>query len=139
MDVTKTLPHKIIVKDPHGKIFMQEIQYDWVPKFCESCLQAGHYCAKNKQHQTRKELKQRNQNPREKNQTKQWIWQTKQPHSQVIVQKHGIGEGIEPTQQHDPKDDEGWQEARRKSANKGNKNVSIATIRMPTNNGFDPL
>lgn len=47
--------------------------------------------------------------------------------------------GIGPTQQHDPKDDEGWQEARRKSANKGNKNVSIATIRMPTNNGFDPL
>nr|XP_016472176.1 PREDICTED: uncharacterized protein LOC107794214 [Nicotiana tabacum] len=152
MDVTKELPQKLAVKDPQGKLFTQEVHYDWVPDFCGSCLQlnpvilryirpclqVGHDCAKNKA-QVRKEVKEKTQNIRGRNHNKQWIWQTKQPQEQVVVQKQGTGKDSGSSQQNDTKEDEGWQEARRKSASKGTKNASIEPNQVPTNNGFGPL
>nr|XP_016437686.1 PREDICTED: uncharacterized protein LOC107763707 [Nicotiana tabacum] len=44
MDVTKPLPESIKARDPMGKIFDQEIKYDWKPVYCPSCLQSGYRC-----------------------------------------------------------------------------------------------
>lgn len=42
MDVTKPLPRIIKVHDLDGKVFEQEIWYDWQPQYCNKCLQIGH-------------------------------------------------------------------------------------------------
>ncbi|XP_060212045.1 uncharacterized protein LOC132639621 [Lycium barbarum] len=44
VNVTKTLPTKIIVKDPNGNEIVQVVDYDWKPQYCEQCLQIGHVC-----------------------------------------------------------------------------------------------
>ncbi|XP_059294544.1 uncharacterized protein LOC132047529 [Lycium ferocissimum] len=44
VNVTQPLPEKIMVMDPVGKQFLQEIDYDWRPKYCEICQQVGHKC-----------------------------------------------------------------------------------------------
>ncbi|XP_019256569.1 PREDICTED: uncharacterized protein LOC109235000 [Nicotiana attenuata] len=44
MNVAKELPRSIKVTDPNGREFVQEIAYDWVPEFCNKCIQVGHKC-----------------------------------------------------------------------------------------------
>ncbi|XP_019242114.1 PREDICTED: uncharacterized protein LOC109222186 [Nicotiana attenuata] len=44
MDVTRTLPEMIKVHDPKGKVLEQRVQYDWRPKYCQTCCQLGHNC-----------------------------------------------------------------------------------------------
>lgn len=44
MDITKNLPTKLKVEDPNGRLFTQEISYDWVPTCCPKCLTVGHKC-----------------------------------------------------------------------------------------------
>ncbi|XP_070026452.1 uncharacterized protein [Nicotiana sylvestris] len=38
MDVSRELPAMIKVLDPNGRIFEQEVEYDWVPAYCPHCL-----------------------------------------------------------------------------------------------------
>lgn len=44
IDVTRELPHVVKAMDPNGKLFEQEVVYDWVPEYCHTCLQVGHRC-----------------------------------------------------------------------------------------------
>lgn len=44
MNVTQPLPTTVKVVDPISRRFEQKIQYDWVPKYCHTCLQVGHTC-----------------------------------------------------------------------------------------------
>ncbi|XP_070057707.1 uncharacterized protein [Nicotiana tomentosiformis] len=44
INVIVPLPRMIRVQDPKGKIFEQEVCYDWIPEYCEECLQVGHNC-----------------------------------------------------------------------------------------------
>lgn len=44
IDVTRPLLHKIMVENPDGKCFEQQIVYDWEPPFCKKCQQVGHVC-----------------------------------------------------------------------------------------------
>ncbi|XP_070017237.1 uncharacterized protein [Nicotiana sylvestris] len=44
VDVTKPLKDEVIVEDSNGKTLMQPINYDWKPKFCETCQVIGHNC-----------------------------------------------------------------------------------------------
>ncbi|XP_056685637.1 uncharacterized protein [Spinacia oleracea] len=44
VDVTHPLLHKVMVEDPHGKAFEQVVQYEWEPKFCDTCQKLGHNC-----------------------------------------------------------------------------------------------
>ncbi|XP_009611511.1 uncharacterized protein [Nicotiana tomentosiformis] len=42
MDITVPLPLVIKVQDTAMRNFEQEVWYDWVPEYCEECLQVGH-------------------------------------------------------------------------------------------------
>ncbi|XP_019251096.1 PREDICTED: uncharacterized protein LOC109230012 [Nicotiana attenuata] len=48
MDVTKPLPKQVKLQDPKGKEMMQEVEYDWEPKYCSKCLKIGHECIESK-------------------------------------------------------------------------------------------
>ncbi|XP_070003333.1 uncharacterized protein [Nicotiana sylvestris] len=42
LDITKSLPKQIMVDDPNGREFEQEVWYDWMPMYSNKCLQWGH-------------------------------------------------------------------------------------------------
>ncbi|XP_060217285.1 uncharacterized protein LOC132644699 [Lycium barbarum] len=44
MNVTQDLPSEIEVVDPNGRVFKQDVEYDWKPIFCKTCLRYGHEC-----------------------------------------------------------------------------------------------
>nr|XP_016489638.1 PREDICTED: uncharacterized protein LOC107809505 [Nicotiana tabacum] len=44
VDVTKPLKDEITVEEPNRRTFLQPINYDWKPKFCETCQVIGHNC-----------------------------------------------------------------------------------------------
>lgn len=46
MDVARELPKKLKVEDPHGRVFEQAVQYEWIPEYCTKCMQVGHQCNK---------------------------------------------------------------------------------------------
>ncbi|XP_019224481.1 PREDICTED: uncharacterized protein LOC109206146 [Nicotiana attenuata] len=45
VNVTRPLKEEIWVRDPKGKQFLQDVYYEWKPKFCEQCQKVGHSCA----------------------------------------------------------------------------------------------
>ncbi|XP_056685683.1 uncharacterized protein [Spinacia oleracea] len=53
IDVTKSLPRNFMLKDPTGKTFKQQVDYDWLPPFCPTCKMIGHVCGKDKKNTTR--------------------------------------------------------------------------------------
>ncbi|XP_070029543.1 uncharacterized protein [Nicotiana sylvestris] len=44
MDVTRSLPEKIKLCDPKGKVLEQIVHYDYKPTYCQKCCQLGHTC-----------------------------------------------------------------------------------------------
>ncbi|XP_015072458.1 uncharacterized protein LOC107016532 [Solanum pennellii] len=44
VNVTKPVPEKIVVKDPNGRTFMQDVVMEWKPVYCEKCQRIGHQC-----------------------------------------------------------------------------------------------
>lgn len=44
MDITKELPKSITIHGAKGKVFEQQVVYEWKPMFCQKCLQVGHLC-----------------------------------------------------------------------------------------------
>jgi len=46
VNITQSLPDKIVVMDSTGNTFEQEVSYDWKPKFCPKCSMVGHTCTK---------------------------------------------------------------------------------------------
>lgn len=48
VNVTKKLPTEITMKDPSGRKFQQQIEFEWRPEFCAECSQIGHDCNKQK-------------------------------------------------------------------------------------------
>lgn len=38
------LKQHIMIKDPSGNKFTQEVQYEWTPQFCKTCNLVGHNC-----------------------------------------------------------------------------------------------
>ncbi|XP_019257668.1 PREDICTED: uncharacterized protein LOC109235874 [Nicotiana attenuata] len=49
VDVTKELPKSIKVKDPKGRVMVQEVWYEWKPSYCAKCMQIGHNCQQQQQ------------------------------------------------------------------------------------------
>ncbi|XP_019250880.1 PREDICTED: uncharacterized protein LOC109229780 [Nicotiana attenuata] len=45
VNVTKELPTEIMVMDPNGKKFLQDVTYDWKPAYCDKCLVVGYKCS----------------------------------------------------------------------------------------------
>ncbi|XP_019262025.1 PREDICTED: uncharacterized protein LOC109239887 [Nicotiana attenuata] len=46
VNVSKPLPDTIVVMDPDGKKFQQEVEFEWKPQFCPKCQVIGHNCTK---------------------------------------------------------------------------------------------
>ncbi|KAM3309304.1 hypothetical protein P3S67_011048 [Capsicum chacoense] len=44
IDIIKTLPKQVKVSDTKGRLFKQEVIYEWVTAYCPKCLQVGHKC-----------------------------------------------------------------------------------------------
>lgn len=44
MGVTKPLPNSVKARYPMGKIFDQQVVYDWKLEYCPTCLLIGHSC-----------------------------------------------------------------------------------------------
>lgn len=61
IDVTVPLPQMIKIQDPTGRIFEQEVWYDWVPDYCEVCLQMGHDCNNSYESQIPEQKQKRNE------------------------------------------------------------------------------
>ncbi|XP_019235098.1 PREDICTED: uncharacterized protein LOC109215480 [Nicotiana attenuata] len=49
VDVTKELPKSIKVKDPKGRVMVQEVWYDWKPSYRAKCMRIGHNCQQQQQ------------------------------------------------------------------------------------------
>ncbi|XP_075095239.1 uncharacterized protein LOC142173532 [Nicotiana tabacum] len=65
MDVTRPLPRQIMVEDPNGKEFEQEVWYDWMPMYCNKCLQLGHVCQEPQKEAMPKQINGKNQKPQQ--------------------------------------------------------------------------
>lgn len=44
VNVTRAIPTEITVLDPRGRIFQQELVYEWKPNYCDKCQTIGHVC-----------------------------------------------------------------------------------------------
>ena len=44
VNVTKPVTEKIVVKDPNGRTFMQDVVMEWKPVYCDKCQRIGHQC-----------------------------------------------------------------------------------------------
>lgn len=44
VNVTKVIPQKITVMDPKGGTFLQQVELEWKPQYCDKCQQIGHQC-----------------------------------------------------------------------------------------------
>ncbi|XP_019259894.1 PREDICTED: uncharacterized protein LOC109237950 [Nicotiana attenuata] len=134
MDVTKQLPDMIKARDPMGKIFEQEIKYDWKPIYCPTCLKIGHKC----QEKGQRLAIQPEQGRMGKQRT---IWQKK---NEEVHQKDNVAE-IEQGKQMMKKADKQqqeqrgqWTEVRGKSASK-NGQVTIRQDKLAVTNTFSSL
>nr|XP_016466283.1 PREDICTED: uncharacterized protein LOC107789027 [Nicotiana tabacum]XP_016466284.1 PREDICTED: uncharacterized protein LOC107789027 [Nicotiana tabacum] len=59
MNITKPLPRSVKLQDPKGRLILQEVTYDWEPKYCTKCLKIGHDCAEIKTAQSQRMIQQR--------------------------------------------------------------------------------
>ncbi|XP_060210524.1 uncharacterized protein LOC132637460 [Lycium barbarum] len=144
-DITKELPEKVTVPDPKGNYFTQRVQYDWKPIYCNSCLQVGHNCQKNRKQ------------PDNANRAKPTIpykpqkrWKAtgmENTNIEIIEQapteQEGINKGKEigqgsTGQEESVIPDEQWLSVRKKDASKGT-TPKNAIISVQSPNGFNNL
>ncbi|XP_058784810.1 uncharacterized protein LOC131659670 [Vicia villosa] len=48
IDITKKQKESVTIKDCEGKKFNQPIEFEWKPKYCDTCQKVGHQCEKEK-------------------------------------------------------------------------------------------
>ncbi|XP_058759181.1 uncharacterized protein LOC131632453 [Vicia villosa] len=48
IDVTKKQKESVTIKDCEGNKFNQPIEFEWEPKYCDTCQKVGHQCEKDK-------------------------------------------------------------------------------------------
>ncbi|XP_075091784.1 uncharacterized protein LOC142171953 [Nicotiana tabacum] len=65
IDIIRPLPKQIMVEDPNGREFEQEVWYDWMPMYCNKCLQLGHVCREPQNKAMPKQQKGRYQKPQQ--------------------------------------------------------------------------
>ncbi|XP_069154420.1 uncharacterized protein [Solanum lycopersicum] len=120
VNVTKAIPQKITVVDPNGKTFMQDVELEWRPQYCDKCQKIGHVCPiiqSTEQEKVEEQRQEPNRRPQEEQQEKE----------QEIVQK---------LDQQTPKNDS-------QTNVDGQLDLSLANFPMlkaiPTRNGFESL
>ncbi|XP_019239612.1 PREDICTED: uncharacterized protein LOC109219599 [Nicotiana attenuata] len=75
VDITQPLPDVLLVIVAEGKIWEQNVEYEWKPTFCQDCNQFGHMTEKCQQKQPEQEQQGKKQNKRKKKE--KWEWKTK--------------------------------------------------------------
>ncbi|XP_070017985.1 uncharacterized protein [Nicotiana sylvestris] len=137
IDVTRPLPIQIMVEDPNGREFEQEIWYDWMPMYCNKYLQLDHMCQESQKKALPKQQKGRNQKPQQfwrkigheegGLQSDQVIQKVAVSHTQVQgmkmkgnenIQQQSLSKSLEMTIE-----EEGWKTVKNKSISKGAKNM----------------
>ncbi|XP_058759684.1 uncharacterized protein LOC131632999 [Vicia villosa] len=78
VDITKPVKQSVTIRDHSGKEWEQKIEYEWRPKYCQTCLKIGHDCA------TRKV----NEHPK----PKQKVWQEKAKEPETKGEENGVKE-----------------------------------------------
>ncbi|XP_058783636.1 uncharacterized protein LOC131658346 [Vicia villosa] len=48
VDITRPIKESVTIRDHSGKEWEQQIEYEWRPKYCQTCLKIGHDCATKK-------------------------------------------------------------------------------------------
>ncbi|XP_019258106.1 PREDICTED: uncharacterized protein LOC109236386 [Nicotiana attenuata] len=141
VDVTKELPKNIKVKDPKGRVIVQEVWYDWKPSYCAKCMRIGHNCQQQQQVYTTPDRKQEQQQHKAPvKQRTEWkpvntrAGNQSQQHQEMIAranvqgQENAKGEAT----------DEQWQQVKSKSAAKGQK-IFVPENQIQVVNGFSSL
>lgn len=49
VDITQQLKETIAIEDGDGKKIQQKVEYEWKPKYCETCQKIGHTCVNERQ------------------------------------------------------------------------------------------
>lgn len=74
VDITQDSPNSVLVQDPSGSSFEQQITFEWKPVFCKKCLKIGHNC---EQHQVVHEVPPRDRRNRKRRRQDQ-VWRHRQ-------------------------------------------------------------
>ncbi|XP_058733882.1 uncharacterized protein LOC131605554 [Vicia villosa] len=129
VDITRPVKDTIKIKDQSGKEWDQKVEYEWRPKYCQTCLRIGHDCAMKKV-----AVKQ----PK--------VWQ-KKPDAPAVASKAQEKEIVKTT--HAPTLDDGipinlpeekWTTVTTSKSDKAKKKINFSpTIDMIVQNVFTPL
>ncbi|XP_019228707.1 PREDICTED: uncharacterized protein LOC109209818 [Nicotiana attenuata] len=120
IDVTKELPKSVKVKDPKGRIMVQELWYDWKPSYCAKCMRIGHNFQQQQQNKGIPDMRNGQQQQRTLQEGK------------AIVNKQEVGSDKTEASE------EQWQQVKSKSAAKGQKAL-LPEQQLQTVNGFNSL
>nr|XP_016448972.1 PREDICTED: uncharacterized protein LOC107774043 [Nicotiana tabacum] len=152
MYITRLLPKQIIVEDPNGMEFEQEVWYDLIPMYCNKCLQLGHVFQEPQKEALPKQIKGKNQKPQQfrrrigheegGTQRDQGIQKDAIPQTQVQDEKQKGIENVQPLNSSQSPamnaDDEGWKTVKNKSVSNGLRNVE-KNMGVSTSNGFNTI
>ncbi|TMW81455.1 hypothetical protein EJD97_009514 [Solanum chilense] len=135
---------KIAVVDPNGKTFMQDVELEWRPQYCDKCQKIGHVC--------RKEQEAKEEVPKRKRPGKKvtQAWQYKGPITQEKVEEQRQEINIRSQDEQQEKEQEIVQQENQQTPKNGSQisvegqlDLSLANFPMlkaiPTRNGFESL
>ncbi|CAK8574347.1 unnamed protein product [Lathyrus sativus] len=116
VDITQPLIDEITIRNVAGDIIMQPVQYEWRPKFCETCQNLGNKCE-------------------DRGKTQKWIPKPKpmEPTTNITPTKQpGGGET-------NGEDGASWTRVRKSTRDKGKNILTDTTSNINCANGFETL
>ncbi|KAH0665545.1 uncharacterized protein [Solanum tuberosum] len=126
MDVARELPKKLKVEDPNGRVFEQEVKYEWIPAYCPKYMQVGHKCTTNEG--TRKVA------PKLVNK-----WVEKQNTTNGTTVPQVINEGKDKGKEQVSEEAATWQQVSPRIIARGSSDTQTNALDMRMTNGFGAL
>ncbi|CAK8560653.1 unnamed protein product [Lathyrus sativus] len=116
VDITQPLIDEITIRNVAGDIIMQPVQYEWRPKFCETCQKLGHNCE-------------------DRGKTQKWIPKPKplEPTKNITPTKQPVGGET------NGEDGASWTRVRKSARDKGKNILTDTTNNINCANGFETL
>ncbi|KAK4724060.1 hypothetical protein R3W88_026839 [Solanum pinnatisectum] len=127
MDVARELPKKLKVEDPNGRVFEQEVKYEWIPEYCPKCMQVGPKC-------TTKEGTRYKAAPKMVNK-----WVQKQDTTNVVVVPQVINGGKDKGKEQVSEEAETWKQVSPGIIVRGSSGTQTNALEMRMTNGFGAL
>ncbi|XP_058776169.1 uncharacterized protein LOC131650479 [Vicia villosa] len=123
VDITRPVKETVTIRDHSGNEWEQKIEYEWRPKYCQTCLKIGHDCA------TKKTIGQ----PK----PQQRIWQKKPPDPE---NKAVEGIGVEAPKKDNSPTEEDWTQIGSNRNDKAKKKINFTPPEdLIVQNVFTPL